>query len=216
MSELQIYHAMNVDARQRTLHVLPVLQVDPFDDLAIDDISLAVSVDWLDDPVSPPDGWTIRQPYPNRLYYVGGSDACHLGHFVPLPEGGYEGTVTFHWTVAVVNLPPGHFQVAHRVDLAFAEGEGRTYSMDVANWWSRSEYAEGHANPEIGRNRFSRLKCQGISPARNAHVEESIHEGCRYIDIHESLSLPAITLNDCWTVGTYGGDTALVCLEELR
>lgn len=217
MSQYKIYNAMSVDARHRTLHLLPVLQVDPFDRVTLNDISLLVSVNWLDTPISPSGGWVIRQPYPNRLYFVGGSDDCHLGHFLSLPESQQVGEVTFNWTVAVADLPPGHFQITHRLDLMFEEGKGRTYSMDVANWWLQSEFTnENHPTPEIGRNRFSRLKRQGISPVRQAHVEESIREGCRFVDIHESLSLPAITLNDCWTIDTYGGEAALNCLEALQ
>ncbi|MEC8919275.1 MAG: hypothetical protein VX796_16900 [Pseudomonadota bacterium] len=217
MPQRQTDNTMSLDARERTLHLLPALQVDPFNGVALEDITLSVSVSWLEEPVIPQAGWTIRQPYPNRLYFVGGSESCHLGHFIVLPDGQQAGEVTFHWTVNVSALPPGHFQVTHRFDLTFDEGEGRTWSMDVANWWCHSEFAsEGHATPEIGRNRFSRLTRQGISPTRRAHVSEALRDGCRYLDIHESLSLPAITLNDCWTLDTYGGDAVTDCLEALR
>ncbi|GHB26578.1 hypothetical protein [Salinicola rhizosphaerae] len=220
MPQLQIDDAvstMNLDTRARTLHLLPVLQVDPFDGIALEDITLSVSASWLDTPVIPATGWTLRQPYPNRLYFVGGSDDCHLGHFITLPEGQKAGEVTFHWSVDVSALPPGHFQITHRLDLAFEEGAGNTWSMDIANWWAQSEFAtEEHVAPEIGRNRFSRLKRQGFSPSRRAHVSEALRDGCRYLDIHESLELPAITLGDCWTIDTYGGDTVHECLEALR
>lgn len=217
MSERNIIHTMSVDARHRTLHLLPVLQVDPFDRVTPDDISLAISVSWQDEPVIPEGGWGIRQPYPNRLYFVGGSADCELGEFITLPSGLTAGEVVFQWSVAVENLPPGRFQIEHRVELAFEPGEGRVYSMDVANWWARSEFVgEGHTTPEIGRNRFSRLKHRGISPSRQARVTESLREGCRYLDIHESLTLPAISLNECWTFETYGGESVLDYLEALR
>jgi len=217
MSELKISNGMNADARKRTLHLLPTLQVDPFDRIIPEDIALTVSTSWMQDPVSPEGGWVIRQPYPNRLYFVGGSSDCQLGELIAIPADLTVGEVVFQWSVIVENLPPGRFQIEHRIELTFEEGEGRTYSMDVANWWAQSEFAgEGHSTPEIGRNRFSRLKHQGISPTRRAHVHGAIREGCRYLDIQESLSLPAITLNDCWTLETYGGDAVLDCLEALR
>ncbi|QEA39623.1 hypothetical protein FGL86_11435 [Pistricoccus aurantiacus] len=208
---------MSIDARQRTLHLLPVLQVDPFDRVAPDAISLSVSVDWHDAPPTLVSGWVICQPYPNRHYFVGGSGDCQLGHFVSLPDGQQAGDVSFHWTVVVPGRPPGHCQVTHRLALAFETGVGRMYSMDVANWWSQSEFAsQARSTPELGRNRFSRLTPGGISPTRQARVSESIRQGCRYLDIQECLTLPAITLNDCWTLETYGGDNALSCLEALQ
>ena len=217
MSEIQVYDTVNADARERTLHLLPVLQADPFDKLTAEDITLSVTTSWMKEPVSPEGGWVIRQPYPNELYYVGGSPECQLGELITLPPDLTAGEVVFHWSVAVENLPPGRFQIEHRIELTFEAGEGRTYSMDVANWWAQSQFAgEGHSTPEIGRNRFSRLKHQGISPTRRAHVHESIREGCRFLDIQESLTLPAITLNDCWTIHTYGGESAHSCLEALR
>lgn len=217
MPERNIINTVSADARQRTLHLLPVLQVDPFDRVTPDDIALAVSVSWQDGSVTPEGRWGIWQPYPNRLYFAGGYAGCELGGFIALPSDLTAGEVVFQWSVDVENLPPGRFQVTHRIELAFDEGEGRTYSMDVANWWTRSEFARaGHTTPEIGRNRLSRLKHQGISPSRQARVTETLRAGCRYLDIHESLTLPAITLNDCWTVETYGGEAALDCLEALR
>ena len=217
MTELDTSHATSMDARYRSLHLLPALQIDPFDSVPLSALSLSVSVSWLDAPVSPPNGWIIRQPYPNRLYFVGGSGECHLGHLVTLPEEQQAGEIILHWKVSDTGLPSGHFQVMHRFDLSFAEGPGRTYSMDIANWWWKSEFAnDNRRTPEIGHNRFSRLKPQGISPSRKARVEESIRDGCRYLDIYESLSLPPITLNDCWTIKTYGGESALNYLEALR
>ncbi|QEA38644.1 hypothetical protein FGL86_05835 [Pistricoccus aurantiacus] len=217
MSPFRITQTMSTDAQRRTLHLLPALQTDPFDRVVPGDISLTITLSWLNEPVSPSSGWIIRQPYPNQLYFVGGSDDCHLGHFVSLPEDQLAGEVVFHWTVAAPGVPPGSFQVSHRLDLAFNKGVGQVYSMDVANWWTQSEFfSNEHATPEIGRNRFSRLKSQGVSPVRRACVDESIREGCRHVDIHESLSLPAITLNDCWTIERYGGDAGLASLEVLR
>lgn len=206
------------DARHRTLHLLPVLQVDPFDRVAPDDITLSVSVSWQKDPVTPEgQGWGIRQPYPNRLYFVGGCADCELGAFIALPSDLTAGEVVFQWSVAVENLPPGRFQIEHRMELTFEAGEGRVYSMDVANWWEKSPFADqDHSTPEIGRNRFSRVRHQGISPSRQARVTESLREGCRYLAIQEAMSLPAITLNDCWTVKTYGGANIASNLEGLR
>ncbi|MCS2611036.1 hypothetical protein [Halomonas dongshanensis] len=217
MPQHQVDNVMSFDARERTLHLLPILQVDPFDGVALEDITLSVSVSWLDAPVVPELGWTIRQPYPNRLYFVAGANDCHLGNFITLPDGQQAGEVTFHWTVSASALPPGHFKVTHRLDLVFGEGDGNTWSMDVANWWSLSEFTnEEHSTPEIGRNRFSRIKRQGFSPGRRAQVSEVLRDGCRYLDIHESLELPAITLSDCWTIDTYGGDVVHECLEALQ
>nr|WP_298411680.1 hypothetical protein [uncultured Halomonas sp.] len=217
MTNYKITRPLSGDARLRTLHLLPVLQVDPFDRVTSDAISLTVSVSWLDVPVTPDSGWIIRQPYPNQLYFVGGSDDCHLGHLIPLGDDQTRGEVTFHWTVAAPNRPPGHFQVTHRLDLTFETGTARVYSMDVANWWSHSEFvSQERPIPEIGRNCVSRLTAHGLSPLRQAEVEESVRAGYRHLAIQETLALPAITLNDCWTVETYGGDNAVNALKALQ
>ena len=217
MLQSQIENSITFDVHDRSLHLLPVLQVDPFDKVDLEGIVLSVSVSWLDGPVAPRTGWTIRQPYPNKLYFVGGGQDCHLGHFIGLPENQQAGEVTFNWKVGSAALPPGRFDVSHRIKLTFDQGEGRTWSMDVANWWEQSNFSnDGHATPQIGRNRFSRLKKQGVSPLRNADVSEAIRAGCRHIDIQESLNLPAIRLSECWTVESYGGNTITKYLGELR
>lgn len=205
------------DARARTLHLLPVLQADPFDHLRVEDISLTVSSSWVEGTLDPMGGIQIRQPYPNELYYVAGSRQCQVGWFVPLPDHLVNGQVTFHWSVTAGHLPPGKFEVHHQIKLSLAEGEGRTYSMDVANWWAHSEFAkQGNDRPEIGRNRFSRLRATGISPTRHASVVGQQQEAAFHLEIHESLSLPAIRLSECWTVRTSGGAGIQQLWEEMR
>lgn len=218
MQDLSLPDAVRVDARERTLHLLPVLQVDPFDRIDVENISLSVSVSWSDAPISPVDGWSIRQPYPNRLYFVGGSVGCHLGALISLPADADRGEVTFRWVVSgeVTKRMPGRFQVTHTLDLTFGDGPGMTYSMDVANWWALSEFAGTGRPPEIGRNRVSRIKATGVSPSRQAAVESGFRDGAWHLDIREALTLPAITLGECWTLETYGGEAATECLEALR
>ena len=88
--------------------------------------------------------------------------------------------------------------------------------MDVANWWAQSEFAtQGRMAPEMGRNRFSQFKRQGIPPTRQVRVTETLREGCRYFDMQESLRLPAITLDDCWTVIAHGGETISKYVQAL-
>lgn len=220
-SQLQESNAViSSDARQHMLHILPVLQVDPFDKIAVGDITLSVRVSWLEEPILPENSeWVIHQPYPNNHYFVGGSPDCHLGYFISLPAGQQTGEVTLCWTVRGSDLPPGQFYITHRQDLTFSskQGHGNIWSMDIANWWAHSEFAtEGHPEPEIGRNRTSRISTQRLSPTRRAQVDEELRSGCRYVDIQESITLPRIPLADCWTVETYGGDTALDYLETLR
>ncbi|WP_353980901.1 hypothetical protein [Salinicola endophyticus] len=206
-----------LDARRCTLHLLPVLQIDPFDQVLAQNISLSVTASWREVPIVPERGWAICQPYPNPLYFVGGSDDCRLGHFVELPEGLTGGDVVFRWTVEAAGMAPGRIEITHQFDLTFDAGPGRTWSMDIGNWWQQSGYAgDTHSTPEIGRNRFSRLSQRGISPTRRAHVVEVLRGGWRLVTIHESLALPAVTLEDCWTVATYGGESAVKSLEALR
>ncbi|REC93368.1 hypothetical protein [Kushneria indalinina] len=216
MSPLHINNTMSLNVSRHLFHLLPVLQVDPFDRVAPENIKLTVTVSWRNQPVEPDEGWIIHQPYPNKLYFVAGSQLCSLGRFIQLPDDQHSGTITFQWLVEAPEVPPGYFRVDHQLDIAFAEGRGNTWSMDVANWWALSEYAtEGHSKPEIGRNRFSRIKRQGISPSRRASVSEATQNGCRHISIHESLTLPAIALSSCWTVATYGGEDISNCLETI-
>lgn len=216
MPQRQIDNTISRDVAQPMLHLLPVLQVDPFDRIARKDVSLSVSVSWIKEPVTPESNWIIRQPYPNQLYFAAGSERCHLGHFIELPKGLQTGEVTFHWRVNAAVLPPGHFDITHRLNLTFEKGAGSIWSMDVANWWAQSEFAlKDRTIPEIGRNRFSHLKERGLSPSRRALTHETLREGCRYLDIQEVLTLPAISLRECWTLRTYGGDAISNLLETL-
>lgn len=205
---------------RRILHLLPALQLDPFDQCVAQNISLSVSASWLSELVVPDEGWLIHHPYPNPLFFVGGSSECHLGHFIHVPADLSSGEIQFHWTVSDVrslSASARAFQVTHRIQLRLDPSQHHqvVWSMDVANWWAQSEFSSASDTPQIGYNRFSRLNRSGISSQRHAATQESTQNGYRHLDIQESLTLPPISLNDCWTVATYGGPSVHDLMERL-
>ena len=198
MSECSLQQSM--PSKEHMLHILPVLQADPFDKCS--EVCLSLSVDW--GVYEERRQLYVSHRYPNKLYFVGGGPNCTLGILVPVPEGACSCTVTFHWSLKA-EKQPGNFEVTHSVVLTLepASSIGQYYSMDLANWWKATKFFQkGHVTPELRRNLFSRLSTTGISPERNAVVTEETRQDTLLVNISEAITLPPVS--ELWTPKTYG------------
>jgi len=133
------------DADRPLLHVLPKLFV-PADAVGRDylrdqglvfvhSVELAVS-STLPADLTPEGGIFVRQPYPNRRYFVGGSALIRNGWLVPLPIDATEFDITFHWQIegAWECFRQDDWEIQHVVHIKLHPGKGLTYTMDCSCW----------------------------------------------------------------------------------
>ncbi|WP_435632608.1 hypothetical protein [Carnimonas bestiolae] len=192
------------------LHVLPLLKRDPVDQVGLHDVLLNVRASWRDDSITPLEGIQMHLPYPNQCFMAGGTPRCALGWMVELPRDLTQGSVILEWRLSTPRLDGQQVAITHMFHLEFMPPdddaqEPRIWSMDIGNYWSHSEYAKEDPKPQIARNRFSHYRTGAISPTRNATVFESEEDTVRHLTISESLTLPVLSLDECWTLRRYGG-----------
>jgi len=137
------------DADQPVLHICPQLFVPaeilgplskPYEGLICEEITLTVS-STLNVDVQPEGGIEIRQPYPNRRYFIGGSKLIRMGWIIPLPPYATEFDLEFEWNIE----SPALWEVAmrdawlirHLIHIKLHPGQGMTYSMDSSCWPER-------------------------------------------------------------------------------
>jgi len=134
------------DADRPILHILPKLLVpagilghpsEPFEGLSCEEIDLTVTTS-LPIDVLPEGGIQVRQPYPNRRYFVGGSQLIRNGWIVPLPLDATEFDIEFQWHIESAAFwrvfPKDDWQVRHVLHIKLQPGKGMTYSMDASCW----------------------------------------------------------------------------------
>lgn len=139
----------NGDVDRPVLHVLPKLFVPAemlgrhsrdFDGLMHEEITLTVTSS-LPIDVQPEGGIEIRQPYPNRRYFVGGSKLIRNGWIVPIPVDVTEFDIEFQWRIESAAMwhvfPRDDWQVRHLIHIKLHPGKGITYSMDGSCWPQR-------------------------------------------------------------------------------
>ena len=138
------------DADRPILHILPKLWVPAeilgrpnkrFDDgLMCEEIILTVTSS-LPIDVMPEGGIEIRQPYPNRRYFVGGSKLIRNGWIVPIPADVTEFDIEFQWHIESAAMwrvyPKDDWEVRHLIHIKLHPGKGITYSMDGSCWPER-------------------------------------------------------------------------------
>jgi hypothetical protein len=125
------------DVDRPLLHVLPKLfvPVEVLEHVDCDGIELEVTSS-LPVEILPEGGAIIRQPYPNRRYFVGGSALIRNGWIVPLPEGVESFEIEFRWRIFDAFLAGGNeWMMQHMIHIRLLPGgDGKTYSMDSACW----------------------------------------------------------------------------------
>lgn len=134
------------DADRPVLHILPKLWVPAellgrskkhFGGLLCEDIVLTVTSTLPIDLV-PEGGIQIRQPYPNRRYFVGGSKLIRLGWIVPIPADVTKFDIEFKWYTDSPAFCDAYLRddwtVRHLMHVELHSGQGVTYSMDGSCW----------------------------------------------------------------------------------
>lgn len=126
------------------LHIVPRLYVPldlcsrialrPWEDRRA---SLSLTVSGSPISIEPEGGIVVRQPYPNRRYFVGGSATHRNGWTVPVPPWFTEGKITFEWCLEnawLIGFDQDAWRVSHEIAIHLAPGAGRVYTMDASCW----------------------------------------------------------------------------------
>lgn len=130
----------NGDVTQRVFHILPKLYLQPSEaeDLAIRDynyVELEIS-STLGVSLVPEGGVFVRQPYPNRRYFVGGSKDLRNGWVIPIPDNLNEFDLRFRWICHKTwgATDTDDWEVHHLLHIVLNPGSGNTFSMDTMCW----------------------------------------------------------------------------------
>ena len=132
----------NGDADHPILHILPklfvpsnALNISPHSALSCEKITLTLTTT-LPFDIRPEGGIVIRQPYPNKRYFVGGSTLIRNGWIVPLPLDVTEFDVQFSWQFepSWQVFQADEWEVQHLIHIKLHPGKGMTYSMDSTCW----------------------------------------------------------------------------------
>ncbi len=87
--------------------------------------------------IAPAGGVRVRQPYPNRRYFVGGSDSMRNGWLIRLPEGVDAFDIQFEWFFPQAGRWIGEdddWRVCHLIHVSLLPGDKRLYTMDASCW----------------------------------------------------------------------------------
>lgn len=204
----------NDDADRPLLHVLPKLLVPTEaivgkDKLTCAQVELEIKTSLLGS-IIPDGGIVIRQPYPNRRYFVGGCTMIRNGWLVPLPLEQTEFVLKFIWRCAGPKrlLQGDRWEVRHLIHVKLQPGSGITYSMDAASWPAR-EVAAIHLSPtsRLGLSgheaypeartiiRQGKLSDEAGSPPYGHFVEEAVN-------------IVGIPLAQAWTIDAFQDEQA--------
>lgn len=202
-------HPLSVhDVDCRMLHVLPKFfaPLAALGHLGQDDVELKVTSSLGE--IVPAGGLVIRQPYPNRRYFVGGSTQMRNGWVIRLPEDASSFNIQFEWffPMAYRWMSSDDWEVRHLIHVTLLPGAKRVYTMD-ANCWPRAANAgplgrtpvslSGHAedgdSPLDGRDI---VQLSGLCP----QDDPSWLVG-HYIE--ERLSIPPIAYEQAWSITAF-------------
>ena len=177
----------------RFLHIFHNLRLQPEEYRALGrkKARLSVSSKALGQAAVPADGITVRKPFPNKSYLVGGSKESWRGWVIPLPEGMQSCDLTADWEVP---LDGQFYKVRHAVELRFApalEGRGTVYSMHPVYWGGeRGPKSALGELPPMSLLPYVTLTADDLQAARKVWRDD---EG-DLVTLREVIQMPAVPL----------------------
>ena len=197
----------NDDADCRLFHVLPKLFV-PHEALAF------LKREWMRPRLAvsstlpcivPEGGVVIRQPYPNRRYFVGGSNQTRNGWVIRLPDKTQDFTITFEWLLPMcwpwIGMDAEHWTVQHEIHIKLMPGERRFFTMD-ASCWPRADDKPGYSRSPITlighRDDADSIPDERMFVSDTPIVDEDdVVIGKK---LEERLEIPPIAYEQAWTL----------------
>lgn len=210
----------NGDADRPVFHVLPKLFVPTemlaspsraFSGLECENVSLEVSSS-LPAGIEPMGGVIIRQPYPNRRYFVGGSSLIRNGWVVPLALDTGAFDVEFRWILEGPGvwqmLRHDEWEVRHVIHITLHPGRGMTYSMDSASWPERGgpamhfspvSHLGADNDPEMRSRRKIVRDCELFYQDENGRPSDEL---AGYF-LEERVDITGVPLERAWTIDAF-------------
>lgn len=210
----------NTDIDRRVLHVLPKLFVPAHLATKIKPTHMDLQITATEGVEICPEGEIIiRQPYPNKRYFVAGSKEARNGWVINLPHGVMEFDIVMSWNF----LHPWRWwicqedelEVQHLIHVKLQPGEFRTYTMD-SSCWPRDQSGRnsgedsgkrghtpvtlmGHPSDADPRETTLRdiIKFTELTYTTKETGEEEFYAG-HYIE--ENLTIPAIAYEQAWSI----------------
>lgn len=216
------------DADRPILHILPKLLVPaemlehpsrPFAGVECEEITLKV-MSSLPIDVQPEGGIEIRQPYPNRRYFVGGSGLIRNGWIVPWPPDVTEFDIEFNWHIESASLwrivPKDDWQVRHLLHIKLHPGKGVTYSMDGACWPHREGPAMRMSPVTVlgieEGDRIDRDRRQIIEDSDLVYTDGELKGEVAGYYLEEKVDITGVPLEQAWSIDAFQNEQ----LHEVR
>jgi|GEM_PF-2401338 hypothetical protein len=208
------------DADRPILHILPKLWVPAeilghpnkrFDDgLMCEEITLTVT-STLPIDVMPEGGIEIRQPYPNRRYFVGGSKLIRNGWIVPIPADVTEFDIEFQWHIESAAMwrvyPKDDWEVRHLIHIKLHPGKGITYSMDGSCWPEREGPAMRITPVSVlgfeEEDQIKRDRRQIIKDCDLIYTDGDLKGELAGYFLEEQVDITGIPLEQAWTIDAF-------------
>ena len=209
------------DADRPILHILPKLWV-PAEMLSLpsnerfgeglmcEEITLTVT-STLPMDVMPADGLVIRQPYPNRRYFVGGSKSIRNGWIIPIPADSQEFDIEFNWRIDSAAIWECHpidvWEVRHLLHIKLHPGKGMTYSMD-SKCWPEGKSPSSFITPVtvLGfeeEDQINRGRRQIVKESKLVYKEEVHKDELAGYFLEEKVDITGIPLDQAWTIDAF-------------
>jgi hypothetical protein len=134
-------------------------------------LAVRVTSDALGNIFEPQGGILVRQPLPNRRYFVGGSQDIRYGWIVPIPDHITEFDLTIQWCIAKGADDP-NYTVRHTLLVQLLPGEYHTYSMDLS-CWHPSQTLQGCSCSSLGLHAAVRKGFSARPQCRDRILRES-------------------------------------------
>lgn len=208
------------DAGHPILHILPKLWVpteilgrpnNPFDDrLLCEEVTLTVS-STLSTEVMPKGGIVIRQPYPNRQYFIGGSELTRNGWIAHLPADATDFDIELQWHIRSPAIWPicakDDWVVRHLLHIKLLPGKGITYSMDSSCWPQRGGQPRRISPVTVlgceEQDQIDRERRQIIKDSDLIYTDGEANGELAGYFLEEQVDIIGVPLEQAWSVGGF-------------
>lgn len=192
---------------------------EPYDGLTCEEITLMVTSS-LPIDMFPEGGIKIRQPYPNRRYFVGGSNLIRNGWIVPLPFDVTEFDIEFHWHIESASMwrivPRDDWQVRHLLHINLHPGKGVTYSMDSSCWPQRKDIAMKISPVTVlgveDKDQIDRDRRRIVRDSDLIYTDGEMKGELAGYFIEEQVDIIGVALEQAWSIDAFNDEQ----LHEVR
>jgi hypothetical protein len=159
----------------------------------------------------PEGGIEIRQPYPNRRYFVGGSKLIRNGWIVPIPADVTEFDIEFQWHIESAAMwrvyPKDDWQVRHLIHIKLHPGKGITYSMDGSCWPERKGPAMRITPVTVlgleKEDQIDRIRRQIVKDSNLIYTDGELQGELAGYFLEEQVDITGVPLEQAWSIDAF-------------